>query len=57
VEHAERVVKDGFKKPGWKQADLPETRKEDHRKVNLALRLRSETTATIKWIAQRLVAS
>ena len=37
VEHAERVVKEGFKKLRWKQADLPGTRKEDHRKVKLAL--------------------
>jgi hypothetical protein len=57
VVHAERVVQEGFKKPGWKQADLPATRKEDYRKVKLALPLRSETTATIKWITQRLVAS
>jgi hypothetical protein len=53
VEHAERVVKEGFKKLGWKQADLPATRKEYPRKVKLALRLRPETTATIKRIAQR----
>jgi hypothetical protein len=54
VEHPERVIKAGFKKLGWKQADLPATRKEGHRKVKLALRLRSETTATIKWIVQWL---
>jgi hypothetical protein len=54
VEHAESVVKEGHKKLGWKEADLAATRKGDSRKVKLALRLRAETTATIKWIAQRL---
>jgi putative transposase len=54
VEHAERVVKEVLKKLGWKEADLAATRKGDPRKVKLALRLRAETTATIKWIAQRL---
>jgi putative transposase len=54
VEDAERVVKEGLKKLGWKEADLAATRKGDPRKVKLALRLRTETTATIKWIAQRL---
>jgi len=44
----------GGKKLGWKEADLAATRKGDPRKVKLALRLRAETAATIKWIAQRL---
>jgi hypothetical protein len=54
VGHAERVVKEGLKKLGWKEADLASTRNGDPRKVKLAVRLRAETTATIKWIAQRL---
>jgi hypothetical protein len=54
VEDAERVVKEGLKKLGWEEADLAPTRKGEPRKVKPALRLRAETTATIKWIAQRL---
>jgi hypothetical protein len=57
VENAERVVKEGPEKLNWNEADLAATRKGHSRKIRLALRLRAKTAATIKWIAQRLVAS
>jgi hypothetical protein len=34
--------------------DLEEHRKGDGRKVKIALRLRNETTISLKWIAARL---
>ncbi|HWY74875.1 MAG TPA: transposase [Verrucomicrobiae bacterium] len=54
MEHAESVVKDGLKKLGWTESNLGAVRKGDPRKIKLAVRLRAETTATIKWIAERL---
>ena len=54
LEQAERVVREGLIKLGWTERDLAMRAKGDARKVKLAVRLRAETTATIKWIAQRL---
>jgi len=54
TERAERVVQDGLKGLRWKEADLAARAKGDPAKVKLAVRLRLETTATVKWIAQRL---
>ena len=53
-QHAEAVVKAGLKKLGWKEEHLTAVRKGHRAKVKLALRLRTETTMTIKWIAERL---
>jgi len=53
-EQAEGIVRDGLKRLGWKEADLAGRRKGDLEKVKLAIRLRDETTVTIKWIAKRL---
>jgi hypothetical protein len=39
---------------GWKESDLSKRPKGDQDKLELAIRLRSETTATTKWIAARL---
>jgi hypothetical protein len=38
----------------WTAADLARRRKGDGQKVKLALRLRQETTMTLRWTAQRL---
>jgi len=53
-EHAQEVVREGLKQLGWQELDLEFRRKGDPGKLKLALRLRSETTMTLKWIAQRL---
>jgi hypothetical protein len=39
---------------GWKEADLEARRKGDREKLKLAVRLREETTVTVKWIAEWL---
>ncbi len=39
---------------GWQAADLAACTKRDPRKVQIALRLRRETTLTVKEIAARL---
>ena len=53
-EQAEGIVQEGLKRLGWKEADLWARRKGDQAKVKLAVRLRDETTVTVKWIARRL---
>jgi putative transposase len=53
-EQAERVVVEGLKKLRWKEADLTKRRKGDMGKLEMALRLRRQTTMTLKWIAERL---
>jgi len=51
---AERVVGEGLKRAGWKEADLELRRKGEGVKVELARRLRRETTLGWQWIAKRL---
>ena len=53
-EAAEGIVREGMKRLGWKEADLVARRKGDREKLKLAVRLREETTVTVKWIAERL---
>jgi len=53
-EEAEGIVREGMKRLGWKEADLEARRKGDRGKLKLAVRLREETTVTVKWIAERL---
>jgi hypothetical protein len=53
-EQAEGIVREGLKRLGWKEADLGARRKGDRVKLKLAVRLREETTVTVKWIAERL---
>jgi hypothetical protein len=43
-----------MKRLGCQEADLPARRKGDESKVELARRLRQETTMSVKWIAQWL---
>lgn len=52
--HAERVVAQELRRRGWREAEPTPRRKGDPEKVELAWRLRRETTMTLKWIAQRL---
>ncbi len=53
-EQAEGMVRGRLKKLGWTEADLEARRKGDPEKLKLAVRLRAETTVTVKWIAERL---
>jgi hypothetical protein len=39
---------------GWKDADWAARRKGAKGKLKVALRLRAETTVSVKWIAERL---
>ncbi len=54
TEKAERLVRDGLAKLGWTEAELAARRKGDQAKVKLAMKLRAETTVSLKWIAARL---
>ena len=51
---ARRIVSDGLKLLGWDQASLESFPKGHTGKVELARQLRSETTMSLKWIAQEL---
>jgi len=51
---AEALVQAGMRRLGWKEGDLEARRKGDPDKLKLALRLRTETAVTLKWIAARL---
>jgi hypothetical protein len=51
---AERMVVEGLKRMGWREADLKARRKGEPRKVELAWQLRSQTTMPLAWIAERL---
>jgi putative transposase len=51
---AERIVAEELHRLGWKETDLLSRRKSDPVKLALAVRLRRETTLSIKAIAQRL---
>jgi REP element-mobilizing transposase RayT len=51
---AARLVAAGLKAAGWKESDLAMRRKGDPVKLDLARRLRRETTLPLKWICDRL---
>jgi len=53
-EKARRIVGAELKRLKWTRKDLEQCRKGDPRKVRIALRLRRETTMTLKWIALEL---
>jgi len=54
TQKAERIVQTELDKAGWTEKDLERRRKGDRWKVRFAARLRTETTMTLKWIAERL---
>jgi hypothetical protein len=54
TEKAERLLKAELVKLGWGSSELESHRKGDPDKVRIAARLRSETTMTLKWIADHL---
>lgn len=51
---ARRLVKEEMDRMGFAEPALLKAAKGDKRKVEIASRLRRETTMTLKWIAQRL---
>jgi putative transposase len=51
---AEKLVAAELKRRRWTEITLSERRKGDPEKIRIALRLRQETTMTLKWIARRL---
>jgi len=51
---AEFIIAEELKRWRWQEADLKTRPKGDSVKVALAARLRSETTMTVGWIAERL---
>jgi len=51
---ARRIVATELKRLRWAPEELARRRKGDARKVRMALRLRRETTMTLKWVAKEL---
>ena len=51
---AERIIREELKRCGWGEADLATRRKNDPIKLEIAARLRRETTLPLKAIAQRV---
>ena len=51
---AERIIGEELRRLGWQEPDLSSQRKRDPGKVQIAVRLRKETTLTVKDIAARL---
>jgi REP element-mobilizing transposase RayT len=51
---AELIIAEELKRGRWQEADLKTRPKGDPVKVDLAARLRAETTMTVGWIAERL---
>jgi len=53
-ERARRLVRQELKRLGWGEDELTRRRKGDRQKIELAGRLRAETTMSLAWIAERL---
>lgn len=51
---AERIVREELEALRWSALDLERRRKGDPAKIEVARRLRNQTTMTLAWIAQRL---
>src|ERR1041384_5399936 len=51
---ADRIVREELDRLGWTETDLATRRKSDPDKLTIAIRLRKETTLTIKSIAARI---
>jgi putative transposase len=54
ADKAERILAQEMSALGWSDKDLAGRRKADLEKLRLAQLLRSETTVSLKWVAQRL---
>lgn len=53
-QRAEKIVRIQLAKLGWRNQELRVRRKSDPHKIELARKLRAQTTVSLKWIAQRL---
>lgn len=53
-EKARQIVAAELKRLGWSAKELARRRKGDKHKVGIALRLRRETTMTLRWVADAL---
>jgi hypothetical protein len=53
-EKAERVIREELERLGWSETELRARRKGDPAKLEIALRVRRETTMTLHWVASRL---
>ena len=51
---AERIITEELRRLGWQEAQLESRRKRDPAKLAIAMRLRKETTLSVKEIAARL---
>ena len=51
---AGQLLAEELKRRGWTAADLTQRRKGDPEKLQIARRLRQETTMTLRWIAGQL---
>ena len=51
---AEQILGQELRRRGWDRRELERRRKSDQEKIKMARRLRSETTMTLNWIAERL---
>jgi hypothetical protein len=54
VSAAQRIVKSELRKAGWEEEKLGSTPKGHKVKVGMALRLRTATTVSYGWMAERL---
>jgi DNA-directed RNA polymerase specialized sigma24 family protein len=54
VAKAERIIAEELKRARWKTADLKQHAKSHPVKMSMAIRLRKETTLSIREIAERL---
>jgi hypothetical protein len=52
--YKERIIAEELRRLGWQETDLMSRRRHDPGKVQIAVRLRRETTLSAKRIAQRL---
>lgn len=50
----QRLLGEELQKRGWDEAELERRRKGDEQKIQMAQRLRKETTMTWDWIADQL---
>ena len=53
-QQAQRIVREELRRRAWRTQELARRRKGDAGKVEIAQRLRTETTMTLAWIAQSL---
>src|SRR5439155_17405690 len=53
-QRANRIIAEELSRLGWKEVDLKERLRNDPGKLEIATRIRKETTLPIHWIARRL---